>query len=111
MNTREKQILTEKINTLKCIADKEIADAEVRAAGNKNIIRALMLNDDGLTSDSATLDVIRSELNLPAPVSPAFIQMGELQRILYQGKPLDKASEITTGSLRDEYPLEHKGRE
>lgn len=98
MNTQEKQMLIEKINTLKCIADKEIADAEMRVEGNKNIIRVLMLNDDGLMSDGATLSTIRSELNLPTPVSPTFIQLGELQRTLYQGKPLDKASEITAGS-------------
>lgn len=93
----EKAALVTQINELRKASVQEVAAAELKVPGLEWLITGLMLHEVGCLSAESVVSTIKAQLDLPTPISPATIKLGELNHRLYTGRDLDTASDLATG--------------
>lgn len=87
----EKATLAIQIERVKDIAEREKADATSKALGMSWLIDVLIMRDRGLIPADNVLNEIKAQLHLPTPISPSWMKLCELQKILFLGRKPKKA--------------------
>lgn len=97
LSREEKAALVTQINELRKASVQEVAAAELKVPGLEWLITGLMLHEVGCLSAESVVSTIKAQLDLPTPISPATIKLGELNHRLYTGRDLDTASDPEAG--------------